>query len=117
MTAIAVEPFEVAVPQATLDDLGERLARTRWPIDIGNADWRYGTERGYLGELVAHWREGYDWRAHERAMNAFAHRRATVEGVPLHFVHAPGAGPDPIPSSSPTAGPGPSGTTTRSSAP
>ena len=97
MSAIAVEPFAVSVPEAVLDDLQERLARTRWPLDVGNADWRYGTERGYLEELVAHWREAYDWRAHERAMNAFAHRRAVIDGVPIHFVHAPGAGPDPLP--------------------
>ena len=97
MGAVAVEPFEVAVPQQTLDDLAERLARTRWPLDVDNGDWRYGTERGYLEELVAHWRGGYDWRAHERAMNGLAHFRADLDGVPVHFVRAPGAGPDPLP--------------------
>ena len=51
-----VETFEVAVPQATLDDLSDRLARVRWPIDPDNADWVYGVERGYLEELVEYWR-------------------------------------------------------------
>ena len=95
MGAIAVEPFEVAVPEAVLEDLGERLARTRWPRDMGNGDWRYGTERGYLETLVGHWREAYDWRAHERAMNTFTHRRVEIEGVPIHFVHAPRRRPRP----------------------
>jgi pimeloyl-ACP methyl ester carboxylesterase len=95
--AIPVEPFEVGVPEATLADLRERLRRTRWPPDVGNADWRYGTERGYLEELVGHWLDRYDWREHERAMNAFRHRRAVVDGVPIHFLHEPGAGPDPLP--------------------
>ncbi len=51
-----VETFEVAVPQATLDDLRDRLARVRWPIDPANPEWVYGVERGYLEELVDYWR-------------------------------------------------------------
>jgi hypothetical protein len=75
-----VETFEVAVPQATLDDLRDRLARVRWPIDPANSDWGYGVQRGYLEELVEYWRTHYDWRAQERAINAFSHfgRRSTA---------------------------------------
>ncbi|MGH7000894.1 MAG: epoxide hydrolase N-terminal domain-containing protein, partial [Stellaceae bacterium] len=77
------EPFRVAVPDAVLTDLHERLARTRWPIDFNNENWAYGTNRAYLEELVAYWRERYDWRAHEREINAFAHYRTTIDGVPI----------------------------------
>ncbi len=63
------EPFEVAVSDDTLVDLRERLTRTRWPDEIGNDNWQYGTNLSYLKELVAYWRTAYDWRQHERAMN------------------------------------------------
>jgi pimeloyl-ACP methyl ester carboxylesterase len=92
-----VETFEVAVPQATLDDLRDRLARVRWPIDPANPDWVYGVERGYLEELVDYWRTQYDWRAQERAINAFSHFRTTIDGVPIHFIHEQGKGPNSIP--------------------
>ena len=47
------ERFEIAVPDAVLDDLDRRLAAIRWPNDPGNEDWRYGTNRGWLEDLVA----------------------------------------------------------------
>ncbi len=90
-------PFEISIPQADLDDLQERLARTRWPIDPGNDDWRYGANRAYLEELASYWRDGYDWRAQEAAINAFDHFRVTIDDVPIHFIHERGRGPNPTP--------------------
>jgi pimeloyl-ACP methyl ester carboxylesterase len=92
-----VEPFRIAVPEAVLDDLQERLARTRWPDEVSGAGWGYGTNLAYMRELIEHWRTGFDWRAQERAMNAFAHYRAEVDGLGIHFIHDRGTGPDPIP--------------------
>jgi pimeloyl-ACP methyl ester carboxylesterase len=91
------EPFKVAVPAATLVDLRERLARTRWPDDFANAGWEYGTNLEYLKELVEYWRDGFDWRRQESAMNAFSHYRTTIEEVPIHFIHEKGKGPRPMP--------------------
>ena len=54
------EPFVVAVSEETLADLRERLARTRWPNEVANAQWEYGTNLAYLKELVAYWRDGFD---------------------------------------------------------
>lgn len=92
-----VEPFTVAVPEATLTDLRERLARTRWPDDFGNDQWEYGTNTAYLKELVEYWRTQYDWRSQERAINAYSHFRTSVEDVPIHFIHERGKGPNPMP--------------------
>ena len=94
---VGVEPFRIAVPQATLDDLAERLARTRWPGALDGAGWEDGTSRAYLHELVAWWQTGFDWRAQEAAINRFPQFRATVDGVGLHFVHVRGKGPAPLP--------------------
>ncbi len=91
------EPFTIAVPEETLQDLRERLSKTRWPIDFANANWEYGTNRGYLQELVDYWLRNYDWRQHEQAINAFSHYKATIDDVPIHFIHEPGKGPQSIP--------------------
>ncbi|MBE3602419.1 epoxide hydrolase [bacterium] len=91
------EKFTVAIPDNVLDDLRERLARTRFAPDFANADWTFGTEANYLKELVAYWRDRFDWRAVEREMNGYAHYRTTIDGMPIHFIHEPGKGPKPIP--------------------
>ena len=95
--ATETQPFRVEIPQERLDDLRTRLERSELAPDFGNEEWRYGVERGYLAALVDHWREGFDWRAHEAAMNRFVHRRVTIDGLPVHFLHLPGRGPAPMP--------------------
>lgn len=94
---MAPEPFTVAVPDRVIEDLQRRLAHVRWPDDVGNDDWRYGANRAYLEELVAYWRDGYDWRVHEARMNTYAHFRTVLDDVPIHFVHERGRGPSPVP--------------------
>jgi pimeloyl-ACP methyl ester carboxylesterase len=91
------EPFTIAIPEEALTDLRERLTKVRWPVDFANDQWQYGTNLGYLKELVDYWLHGYDWRVHERTMNAFSHYKTTIEGVPIHFIHEPGKGPNPTP--------------------
>ena len=79
-------PFRVQVGDEVLADLRERLGRVRWPDEAPGAGWRYGTGLAYMKELVAYWRERYDWRAHEAALNRF--RQFTAPGrrhrPPLH---------------------------------
>src|SRR5215212_4117634 len=94
---MTIEPFTIAVPQATLDDLRERLARTRWIDAAAGAGWDYGISLEYMQELVNHWQHSYDWRKHEAALNAFAQFRANVDGVGIHFIHERGKGPNPTP--------------------
>ena len=92
-----IEPFRIAVPEDVLVDLRTRLARTRLPDEIPGSGWDYGTNLGYLRELIAHWRERYDWRAEERRLNAFPQFRARVGDLGVHFIHARGVGPKPLP--------------------
>lgn len=93
---MSIEPFTVDVPQPTLDDLQERLRRTRWTDEIDDG-WALGTDRGELRRLVEHWTTAFDWRREEAAMNRFAQFRATVHGVGVHFVHERGVGDRPLP--------------------
>ena len=90
-------PFTLAIPQADLDDLKARLARTRFPDRTPGEAWAYGTDPDYLRELVSYWRDGFDWRREEAALNALPQFRVELDGIPLHYLHVEGKGPDPIP--------------------
>jgi pimeloyl-ACP methyl ester carboxylesterase len=90
-------PFTIEVPDEVLKDLRERLARVRWPDEVPDSGWRYGTDLAYMKDLVAHWRDRYDWRRHEAELNAFRQFTAPVAGIDLHFIHEPGVGPRPLP--------------------
>lgn len=91
------ETFRIAVPQDELDALQRRLDAARLPPSPEAANWEDGTNLAYLAELVAYWREGFDWRAQEARLNRFAQFRATVEGTRLHYLHERGKGPAPLP--------------------
>ena len=92
-----VQPFNIQVPEETLTDLQNRLARTRWPDEISGSGWDYGTNLAYLKELVDYWQKDFDWRAQEKLINTFAHYRAQVDGLGIHFIHEKGKGPNPLP--------------------
>ena len=92
-----VRPFEIAVPDATLDDLRQRLADTRWPDEIPGSGWDYGSNLDYIKELCEYWRTDFDWRAQEKKLNAFNNCKSVVDGLDIHFIHEKGKGPNPIP--------------------
>jgi pimeloyl-ACP methyl ester carboxylesterase len=94
---MSIQSFKIAIPQATLDDLRERLARTRWTDEVEGSGWTYGVSLGYMKELVDYWQQSYDWRTHEAALNTFAQFKADVDGVGIHFIHERGKGPNPTP--------------------
>ncbi len=95
--AVAIEPFEIHVDDAVLDDLRARLDATRWPDEVDGAGWTMGSNLAYMKELGAYWRDGYDWREQERRLNALPQFRAEIDGLGIHFVHIEGKGPDPFP--------------------
>ena len=94
---MAVNPFQIAVDQAVLDDLQARLNLTRWPDEIPGSQWDYGSNLDYMKELVEYWRSDFDWRAQERKLNAFHHFKTPVDGLNIHFIHERGSGPSPMP--------------------
>jgi microsomal epoxide hydrolase len=90
-------PFRIAVPDAVIADLKERLTRTRFPDAVPDTGWEYGANLAYVMELVEYWRTKYDWRANEREINRFAHFKADIDGLGIHFIHEKGKGPNPKP--------------------
>ena len=93
----APRPFTLHVSEAAIVDLRERLARTRFPDQTPGEPWAYGTELGWLRELVAYWRSEFDWRAAEARLNAFPQFKVRRQGIDLHYLHVPGKGPRPLP--------------------
>jgi microsomal epoxide hydrolase len=92
-----VRPFTIAVEDSVLDDLRQRLADTRWPDEMPNSGWDYGSNLAYMKELVEYWRTDFDWRAQEAKLNAFSHFKSEVDGLDIHFIHEKGMGPNPMP--------------------
>jgi len=90
-------PFRIAVSQDLLDDLHTRLVRSRLPDAPEGAGWTMGADAAFMQRIAARWRDGYDFRAQEAALNAFPQFLADVDGTQLHFVHVRGKGPNPIP--------------------
>ena len=93
----AIVRFRINVPEATLKDLKARLANTRFPSEIEQSGWEYGTNLDYLKELVTYWRRTYDWRAQERKLNQLPQYRTTIDGIDIHFVHQRSSQPNAMP--------------------
>ena len=95
--AVLVQPFELHVEDSALRDLGERLARVRFPDEAPVTPWSFGTSVDFMRELVAYWRDRYDWRATESALNALPQFKTQIDGIDVQFIHVEGRGPKPTP--------------------
>ena len=93
----AIVPFKIAVPDGVLKDLRERLARTRFPSEIENSGWDYGTNLSYLRDLVTYWRTTFDWRVQERRLNDLPQFKTQIDGLDLHFIHKKSSRADAVP--------------------
>jgi epoxide hydrolase len=92
-----IRPFRIETPQGDLDDLGDRLARTRWPSELPGVGWSRGVPLEYLRELAEHWRTGYDWREHEARLNELPQFATTIDGGNVHFLHMRSTEPGALP--------------------
>jgi epoxide hydrolase len=102
-TDTSIKPFRIDVPQAAIDDLRDRLARTRWPEAVGRGDgepddgWSRGVPADYLRDLAEYWATGFDWRAQEAALNRHPQFTTVIDGQPIHFLHVRSPEPDALP--------------------
>ena len=96
--ADAIRPFRIDIPQADLDDLTDRLARTRWADDLpGDDPWARGVPASYLRGLTAYWAASYDWRKNEARINEHPQFVTTVDGQDIHFLHVRSPEADALP--------------------
>jgi pimeloyl-ACP methyl ester carboxylesterase len=93
----SIEPFRIDIPQADLEDLRDRLARTRWPSELPDVGWSRGAPRNYLKGLADYWRDGYDWREQEAKLNAFPQFTTEIDGQTFHFLHVRSPEPEALP--------------------
>jgi hypothetical protein len=93
----AVTPFRVAVPQAAIDDLKQRLRRVRFPEKETVTDWTQGVPLNKAKALIAYWRDHYDWRRFERRLNAVPQFRTQIDGLGIHFIHVRSKHPGALP--------------------
>ncbi|WP_423921954.1 epoxide hydrolase family protein [Candidatus Poriferisodalis sp.] len=92
-----IEPFQIAVPEEQLDDLRDRLVRTRWPEPEPVDDWSQGIPLAYVQEVCEYWANTYDWRAREASLNRFDQYMADVGGMDVHFIHVRSPEPNAMP--------------------
>ena len=92
-----ITPFRIDVPEADLEDLRERLRRTRWPEAETVNDWSQGIPLGYTRRLCDYWLERYDWRAAEARLNRFPQFRTNLDDLDIHFVHVRSPHPGALP--------------------
>ncbi len=92
-----IVPSPIAVPEADLADLRDRLARTRWPEAETVDDWSQGIPLAYVRELCEYWAHEYDWRATEARLNAFGPQRTELDGLGIQFLHVRSPEPDALP--------------------
>jgi pimeloyl-ACP methyl ester carboxylesterase len=93
----SIRPFTLAIPQAEIERLNRKIDDTRWPEAEPVDDWSQGTPLAALQDLVAYWREGYDWRACEAELNAFGQFVTEIDGLDIHFLHVRSSRDDALP--------------------
>jgi pimeloyl-ACP methyl ester carboxylesterase len=107
---MSITPFRIAISQDDLDDLLLRLARTRFADELPPSEleglpsggpvqpgWQYGVPGNDIRRLVDRWRNEFDWRAVEAALNVHRHFTTTIDRQNIHFVHVQSAAPDATP--------------------
>ncbi|MEO7853722.1 MAG: epoxide hydrolase family protein [Rubrivivax sp.] len=95
--ATPAQAFRLHVRDSEIDDLRERIARTRFPDQPPGEPWAHGTDVAYLKELLDYWRSDFDWRTQEARLNAFPQFKVPLDGIDVHFLHVEGKGPRPYP--------------------
>lgn len=89
--------FNLSIPEAAIEDLRRRLRDARLPDSAPEAGWSHGTDLQYMREVIAYWKDGFDWRAQEERLNSFPQFTVKIDGIDLHYIRVPGRGPDPHP--------------------
>ena len=96
-TSTLVRPFTVSIPDSEIDDVKQRLARTRWPDPETVGDWSQGVRVENARSLVDYWERGYDWRRFESELNRFPQFLTEIDGLDIHFIHVRSKNPNAMP--------------------
>ena len=92
-----ISPYRIDIPQGALDDLRDRLGRTRWPDELPGVGWDLGVPLDYLKGLAEYWATTYDWRGQEAALNEFSQFTTVIDDQNVHFLHVRSPEPEALP--------------------
>jgi pimeloyl-ACP methyl ester carboxylesterase len=92
-----INPYSIDIPLSALDDLKERLGRTRWPDELPGVGWDLGVPLEYLKGLTEYWATTYDWRSQEGALNEFDQFTTVIDNQNVHFLHVRSTEPEALP--------------------
>ncbi len=93
----AIRSFHIAVPEAALEDLRNRIAGTRWPDRELVSDQSQGVKLKTIQDLVRYWGKDYDWRKAEAKLNALPEFVTQIDGVDIQFVQVKSRHPNAMP--------------------
>jgi pimeloyl-ACP methyl ester carboxylesterase len=96
-SSAVVRPFTVAISDAEIEDLKQRLAGTRWPNPATVSDWSQGVRLENATSLIEYWEREYDWRRFEAELNRFPQFLTTIDGLGIHFIHVRSKNPNAMP--------------------
>lgn len=94
---IAIRPYRIAVPEAALVDMRQRIAATRWPERETVSDQSQGVQLAKLEPLIRYWGTDYDWRKDEAKLNALPQFVTTIDGLDIQFLHVRSKHPNAMP--------------------
>src|SRR5579885_3126969 len=92
-----IKPFGVNISEAALNDLKQRLRRTRWPDELKNSGWKNGSNLSYMKEFCNYWLHNFDWRKVESEINSYPNFITKIDGYKIHFLHKKGKGKKSVP--------------------
>jgi epoxide hydrolase len=92
-----IRPFRIDVSDAEIEDLRNRLARTRWPDELPGVGWSYGVSLHFVKNMTELWRTSFDWRKQEAVLNEFPQFTTTIDGTNVHFLHVRSPEPNAMP--------------------
>jgi epoxide hydrolase len=96
-TSALVRPFTVSIPDSEIDNVKQRLARTRWPDPETVGDWSQGVRVEHARSLAGYWERDYDWRRLESRFNHFPQFLTEIDGLDIHFIHVKSTNPGAMP--------------------
>lgn len=92
-----IDHFEIPAFEAELANLHDRLDGFRWPLLPPEVRWLRGVPADYLREMVAYWRDEFNWEHQVRMLNRFPQFITGIDGQRIHFLHIRSTDPDAIP--------------------
>src|SRR5260370_30898668 len=94
---MAAQAFVLRIPYPAFAEQKNRLGLTRFPDAAPGEPWAFGSSVDYVRDLILYWKDVFDWRAQESALNEFPQFKVPLHDIDLHYLQVPGVGPNPYP--------------------